>query len=277
MDSQLKRKSSLLAHPKDRRFGKFKQDPESGPKCTMDDFWIRHGWHKRTMNGGFSLTKGKWEGSPNVRRDAIRFLAEEVLKKDPRDMIYDDFYSNRLSGLMSRYYNDSPYEALRESGYDFHPWEMSGTQKSFYEKKKNRIEAITWLVQKIGKDPRDMIYEDFRSNRLSGLILNYYNGSPYDALREAGYRMHPWEMLKAPNGLYHSKKNRIKAVTCLVKKLRKKASDMTQNDFRSNRLCGLLANYYNDSPYEALRESGLVAAADEKRMRGRVRTRGDSR
>ncbi len=227
-------------------------------KATMDDFWIKHGWYKPMKDGSKKLTYADWCMGEGIRQDAVRFLVEKVLRKDPRDITYEDFESNRLGGLLTSYYKDSPYAALTEAGYDFRPWEMLKTPKGFYESKDIRIAAVTWLVQKLGKDPRDITAEDFCSNRLCGLINNYNNHSPYDALTEAGYVFHPWEMAKTPQNIYDSEKNRVAATTWLVRKLGKDPRDITQEDFYANRLCGLLTDHYSGSPYDALKDAGYA-------------------
>ncbi len=222
----------------------------------MANFWIKHGWYKVVKGVDKKLTKADWRMGEGIRQDAVRFLVEKVLRKDPRDIIEKDFHSNRLRGLLHHYYNWSPYAALREAGYDFHPWELRCAPMRFYESKDNRKAAIRWLVDKLKKDPRDTTREDFESNRLGGLLTDYYRGSPYDAFKEAGYSFYPWELLQTPHGFYESKDNRIAAICWLVVELKKDARDITKEDFHSNRLGGLLYNYYNNSPYDALKEAG---------------------
>jgi hypothetical protein len=156
-------------------------------KATMDDFWIRQGWYRKMKDGSRKLRTGKWKGDPEARIAAVRFLVEEVLRKDPRDIDKYDFHLNRLGGLLGRHYEDSPYDALREAGYRMHPWEMPWAPRGFYESKENRIAAIRWLVEKLEKDPQDMAKEDFKSNRLGGLLDKYYTGSPYKAFLEASF------------------------------------------------------------------------------------------
>ncbi len=63
--------------------------------------------------------------------------------------------------------------------------------------------------------------------------------------------------------------DRVTVVKMLVEKLKKDPRDLTQEDFNKNRLRGLLSNYYNNSPYEAVKEAGLVTDGDEKQMRNR--------
>jgi hypothetical protein len=198
---------------------------------------------------------------------AVKWLVQK-LGKDPRNVTYEDFYKNRLSGLFDEHYNSSPYVAISEAFHemDIKPWEMTMTPRGFYENKENRVAAVKWLIEKLKKDPRDLTMEDFYSNGLAGLLTDYYGGSPYEAVREAFPEVKPWEMIVTPRELFDDKKNRIDAVKWLVEKLKKDPRDLTKKDFNGNRLTGLF-HYYNDSPYEAVKEADLVTETDEKYMR----------
>ncbi len=196
----------------EKAFAPHKPSPDQLGECipippaanqTMDDFWVMREWYKEGQFG-IRLTNADWSEDDEVREKAVRFLVEKALRKDPRDVTYEDFDSNRLESLLVNYYKGSPHLALTEAGYaysaaealrhanegafhneKFYPWEMSRTPTGFYESKENRIAAIKWLVAKLGKGPRNISEDDFNTNRLSGL-LDYYNDSPYSALLEAG-------------------------------------------------------------------------------------------
>ena len=62
---------------------------------------------------------------------------------------------------------------------------MLKTPQGFYNSKENRILATKWLVDRLGKEPRDITQEDFHANRLRGL-MGSSNYSPFEALYEAG-------------------------------------------------------------------------------------------
>ncbi len=134
----------------------------------------------------------------------------------------------------------------------------------------DRVTVVKMLIEKLKKDPRDLTKEDFEKNRLWGLICHHYGNSPYEAVNEAYPELNikPWEMIQTPRGFYEKKENRIAAVKWLVEKLNKDPRDLTVEDFNKNRLRGVLP-YYDDSPYEAVKEAGLVTEADEKQMRNR--------
>lgn len=322
----------------------FKPAPEPMPRAlarsaTMEDFWIEQGWFKIGKNG-WKLTLAKWAGDDELKRRATRFLAETVLKKDPRDLRAPDFKTNMLKGLLTGQYSNSPYAAVTDAypELEIQPWEMSVAPKGFYKKRENRVAAVRWAVGKLDKGPRDVTQEDlnlvrgampfyngspfkaisdafpeleimpwemivtpmghfdsrenrvaavrwlveklavdprdithgqFCQNRLWGLIDHHYSSSPYKAVCEAcpelGIRQ--WEMSTTPHNFYDKKENRVAAVLWLVEKLGKEPREMVGRDFEDNRLCGLFTEYYGSSPYEALLEAGLVTADDERYMR----------
>ena len=136
-------------------------------------------WEMLKTSSSFYKKKGN-------RISAIKWLVEK-LDKDPKDITVEDFHSNRVRGLLSNHYSNSPYQAISEAfpELDIREWEMSSAPKKFYEDKENRITAVRWLVERLGKDPREVTADDFRDNGLGGLMTNYYFG-PYRALREAG-------------------------------------------------------------------------------------------
>jgi predicted FMN-binding regulatory protein PaiB len=223
------------------------------------------------LDSGYITYSANWKD----RIDRITIVRNfvRIIGKDPRDLKKEDFHYNRLGGLLHNYYNNSPYEAVKEAFPERNskPWEMAQTPHGFYEEKENRIAAVKWLVEKLKKDPRDLTQCDFSSNRLVGLLTDHYNNSPYEAVKEAYPELNikPWEMIQTPHGFYEKKENRIAAVKWLVDKLNKDPRDLTQKDFHKNRLRGVLP-YYNDSPYEAVKEAGLVSEADEGCMRSKV-------
>ncbi|MCP4648296.1 MAG: hypothetical protein GY852_11305 [bacterium] len=272
---------------------------------TMDDFWIAQGWYKQDRIG-IKLTLAKWKGDPWVRTEAVKFLVEKVLKKDPRDITQNDFTSNRLGGLINHQYKGSPYKALVEAGYahteqealnhaqtgnfqsdKIYSWEMAVTPRFYFESKDNRVAATKWLMWKIKKQPTEIMQDDFHSNRLGG-HLNEYGASSYLALVEAGYaysieemlehakagnfqskRIYPWEMACSPEGFFNSKENRVAATKWLLWKIGKPPESITRDPFYTNSLVGLMG-HYNSSPYLAFVEAGYAYSIEE--MLGHAKT-----
>ncbi len=162
------------------------------PNKTMEDFWVEMGWYTEVYDRALGrrirkLTQGKWKDDEQAQQDAVRFLVDKVLRKGPQGVTQEDFRGNRLGGLLTGYYHDSPYKALREACYEINPWEMATTPNNFYNDPENRKSATRWLASKLrglGIYPRGIQQEDFFRNGLSGL-LDVHEGSPYKALYEA--------------------------------------------------------------------------------------------
>ncbi len=138
----------------------------------------------------------------SIRTEVTKKLLQ-ILGKEPKEITQNDFNENGLNGLLGRYKN-SPYLALVEAGYAYsleeieehankmefktekiYPWEMDKSPY-VYGQEKIRIAATKWLVWKLGKEPKEITTDDFNDNGLSGLLVGYYNCSPYDALFDAG-------------------------------------------------------------------------------------------
>lgn len=185
---------------------------------------------------------------------AVKWLCEK-LGKDPRNLASDDFQSNGLWGLAFHNYSNSPFKAVSEaySELGIKAWEMWQTPNRFFDKKKNRVEAMTWLVEKLGKDPQELSKDDFLQNGLASLLHSH--NSIYQAVAEAFPErgINPWEMSVTPMNFFDVKKNRIKALKWLIAKLGKDACDLQTEDFHKGLESLLFA--YGGSPFKAVSES----------------------
>jgi len=128
----------------------------------------------------------------------------------------------------------------------------------YWKNKDNRINAIKEFVEKSGKKPSELTIEYFEKNGLGGLLNEYYNCSPYLALKDANFVNSPLEMKNIPNGYWKSKKNRINAVKEMIKKSEKNPSEIIVEDFKKYNLMGLLTGHYKSSPYIALKEADII-------------------
>jgi len=127
-----------------------------------------------------------------------------------------------------------------------------------YRNLDSRIVAVKELVKKTGKKPEEINTEDFIKNRLGGLLQGVYNGSPYAALKEAGYKFERWEGGSVGHNYWKNNKNeRIRATKWLVERTGKKPEEINTEDFIKNRLSGFLNDFYNNSFYLALKEAGF--------------------
>ncbi|MCX6770869.1 MAG: hypothetical protein NTX79_02325 [Candidatus Micrarchaeota archaeon] len=211
----------------------------------------------------------------NYWKDKINrtFWVKELvayLNKDPRDISENEFNNNGLRSVL-KHCGESLFKALIEAFPEkgIKAWEMDRTPRGFFEDAQNRIAAVKWLCEiKLAKEgksknPRDVIGDDFYNNRLTGLLAHHYVFSPFKAISEAypGQGIKEWEMGTAPMGFYEEKQNRIAAVRWLCEeKLAldgqpKDPRQLTGDDFTNNRMAGLLANYYDSSPFKAVSEA----------------------
>ena len=139
-------------------------------------------------------------------------------------------------------------------------WEKTIKLPNGYWEYEDHIrEALQWLFEvklKILTTNTIVSVKDFKDNRLYGLLLNIFNGSPYKAVNY----MYPdkfkiWEKCNVPDN-YWEDDNHIKEA---LKWLFEEKLDifhnniiLTSNTFKDNRLGGLLYCVFFNSPYDAL-------------------------
>jgi hypothetical protein len=112
-----------------------------------------------------------WNKKEN-RVNAVKKLVEG-LNKPITELTKKDFYNANGVGLLSKY-KSSPYKALKDAGYEILPWQMKRTPFRFWNDKNNRIEAVKWLVKKLGKPIDEITDHDFIDNGLGGLLDIYH-------------------------------------------------------------------------------------------------------
>ena|GEM_PF-1875520 len=213
--------------------------------------------------------KGYWTDGIN-RTFWVKELVA-CLNKDPRDLSTDDLEDNGLRSIR-RYCDESVFKAVTEAYPEkgIKAWEMATTPMRFFNATQNRIAAVKWLCEtklaKSGKpkDPRSLICDDFKNNRLGGLIqYPHYCFSTFKAASEAypEQGINEWEMATTPMSFYEETENRIAAVRwlCEVKLAKdgkaKNPRELKTDDFIDNRLGGLLACRYESSPFLAVSEA----------------------
>jgi hypothetical protein len=133
-------------------------------------------------------------------------------------------------------------------------WRRFGVPAGFFTDKENRVEAVRWLVGKLGKEPQEISYMDFKENGIVG-VFNHCGNSIWKALREAGYGMEPWEMRTLPKGFFMKKENRARATRWLVEKLGADIRNIIYSDFEENGIARVL-DFHGKHPHGALLEAG---------------------
>ncbi len=214
--------------------------------------------------------RGKWQSREN-RILAIKFVVEEV--GNPRNVTIWDFEERRISALLT-YYNKSVLAALKDAGYNIHPWERRKVPAGFWEKKKNRIAATMWLVARKGGNSRKVGYWDFVDAGLRGIIT--ITGGALEALNEAGYKIAPWMGVATPKGTWELKENRVAAIKWLIAKSMIYPTNLSMKDFKSHGLGSLATGYgihrllteagYDLNPWECNRASPNTWSKKENRI-----------
>lgn len=217
---------------------------KSEVRCKNANQELTSGIRQEPLAEGIIENSPKW-GSRTKRVNAIRKLVEDLNKK-PNDIKGSDFKKAKLMGMLHHYYNASPYEAVNDAypELNLRPWQMKKTPNGFWKKKKNRVEAVKWLMDLLKKKPKDLELKDFTENGFAGLI-KYYRGSLYLIIKDVypNRKMMPWELGKTPKGYFDKKENRVAAIKWLVEKLKKTPAGLLATDFQDNGLDGLLEKY----------------------------------
>lgn len=186
--------------------------------------------------------KSTWSDKNN-RIAAMNWLFNVRLKWTREDIInhYNNqvLIDNDLGGLLSEGGQGSSFKLLNEyMEGEFKPWELKSSPVSlgYWSKKENRVYAIRDLIENVLKFDEEQVkkylnQELFVKNNLNGLIMNYYNGSPFKALDEAYPNTYlPWELSCTPSNYWNSKENRIKATKWLFEiRLKWSVEDIKKN------------------------------------------------
>jgi hypothetical protein len=141
-------------------------------------------WVRNRVPNGF------WTYGPNRVR-ATKWLFEEKLKQDPRDVSDAASQLHKYLRGMMRYYS-SAYKAIKDA-YAFEPLDLQRVPVDYWKDKKNRIDATRDMVDYLeskGRSVKNIGDKDFLAYGIHAL-LKYTNGSSIKALREAGYRKKP--------------------------------------------------------------------------------------
>ena len=105
-------------------------------------------------------------------------------------MTQKSFFENGLSGMLELVFNSSPYEAIN-GAYPgkYKPWQLTRVPNSYWTLEKG-IEATKWLIEEKLKWTDEEVAEKLRrktflDNKLSGMLVQVFNNSPYEAINSA--------------------------------------------------------------------------------------------
>lgn len=141
--------------------------------------------------------KGYWQ-RPDALNNAkliTQYLIEERLKWSYNDIInnlkVETFKKYKLRGMLSKCFNDSPYEAINFAyPNEFKPWEFNCVYQGYWKNEVNRKLAIKWLIEEKLKLSDEELKEQlsfrlFKDNGFGSVLNNFFNNNPYKAINFA--------------------------------------------------------------------------------------------
>lgn len=143
-------------------------------------------------------------------------------------------------------------------------WLQGRVPTGYWDHLENRIAYMKWLEKTLGyKKPEDwyqIAKQDFHVNQGGGMLANYYGDSPQRALLDLypDFTWRPWLFRSTSQGFWKDKQNRIAYMDWLGQHLGLKSHEdwyqVSRSHFHTNHGGGMLANYYGDSVFRALKE-----------------------
>ena len=143
-------------------------------------------------------------------------------------------------------------------------WVTGRVSNGYWSTRANRVKYMKWLGQKLSirknADWYQISRKHFQDNYGGGLLATTYKDSPLAALQDymPKEKWIPWLFVRTPQAFWRDPKNRKLYLNWLGKQLGFSKIDdwysLTQQHFRDHGGNGLLANYYRNSPVDAVRE-----------------------
>jgi len=214
-------------------------------KCTAKGFWS-----KRTNHNIYAAWLGKKLG----------YTEPDHWYSITRDIICD----NGGGTLLQTYY-DSLIQFLRAvyPDYEWLEWKFGTSPHGFWQDIKNHKIYADWLGKKLGYTELEHWYtitaKQVCDNHGSGLLTNFYQGSPILFLRSVYYEYEwlEWLFGVCSNGFWTVPSNRKIYANWLEKKLAYTQPEQWYNitcDIISDNYGGGMLKYYESSPIQFLRE-----------------------
>lgn len=225
---------------------------------------VLEGKHIKKFPDGF------WK-QPEAIENAIqcgKFLIEDILKLDEASLaeslsvkIFKDY---KLNGMLNICFDSSFYEIV-DLIYPgkYKPWDFNRVKANYWADINNAIEATKWLIEEKLQLNEEQLKEElcvnmFFDNRLKGMLLICFDGSPYKAVASAYPERNymPWDFKRVPSS-YWNKDTGVLAVKWLVEtKLQLNEDELkeqlSQKLFKDNGLNGMLNRCFDFSPYKAI-------------------------
>ncbi|MEW5936215.1 MAG: hypothetical protein AB1665_00120 [Candidatus Thermoplasmatota archaeon] len=206
---------------------------------------------------------GYWKNKEHRIR-AVREMVEKT-GLPPSRITAKEFIAAGLQAVI-HHCGNSPIRALEEAGYTiayYGPGKKKQVPQRHWDKRENRIAAVRWLVEHLGKAPSQVTVDDFRECELTGLFDRRMTVRA--ALREAGYDVPTWH--KAPPHYWDDREHRVRAIRRMVQLTGGRPEAITNKTFRAFHLTGVLSQYYR-SIRNALKDAGYRVEEFSKRPQG---------
>jgi hypothetical protein len=209
--------------------------------------------------------QGFWQKKGNCRA-YMKWLGEQLGFERPEDwyaISYHDFEENHGKGLLIRVYKGSPSAAAMDHfpKYDWEPWKFANLPLNFWKDRSHRQKYMKWLGRQLGfsrpKDWYKMTGNHLKQN-FGGELLKYFDSSPARVVMNylPNRKWVPWLFTMVPQGYWHKRKNRIRYIQWLGKRLGyRKPEDwyrISTNEFIENSGQGLLIGTYEGSAVKAV-------------------------
>ncbi len=124
------------------------------------------------------------------------------------------------------------------------------------------MQATVWLIEEKLKWSDEEIcdklsYQVFRNNGLSGMVIDIFNGSPYETLNNAyPGKFKPWQLSMTPNNYWNKETAKEATVWLIEEKLKWSDEEicdkLSYQVFKDNGLAGMIVQIFNGSLYETL-------------------------
>lgn len=170
------------------------------------------------------------------------------------------FTNNFGSNLFQNHFNCSIYNILKayKLDYEWLGWLLEKAPNGFWQIKENRMAYMKWLEKKLNikkvEDWYKLKTKHFIKYNGGGLLLHYYNGNKFLALKEylPNYEWKEWIFGMVSRNFYKNNNNHIRFMTYLGDKLGFKQPEdwysIRALDFQMNYGWAFLVSYYKGSP-----------------------------
>lgn len=204
--------------------------------------------------------KEKHDGKyPLVKELKAKKLGSVFTPRIKRKQVYRS-YSDILYGI--GYTNPTSYKYDKQ--LTKYPWTVIADLRSgfsgFWDDEENERRALNWLLEVTSKRYYEIGNQDFKNNRLAGLLTKY-EGSPYKLLHKIFPNLKPEMMKNRPNNCFRQNPDKKRKVVRTALMIRNKEPKELDHSFfehpdiiKQDIPKGFLKDYYNNSPYLAAKE-----------------------